>query len=278
MLKRNFLLLSLGFLFLVGCNNSEDKKTKSEETTQNSENLDNETKINTEEKESKEAEVPLKEEEKAEDNKSGLEENKEDEKVTTKNEENEKINKEDEKKDSIKSKEEEENPNQKDDVTVAKEKMQELQTISKEKLTDWIEENVATKVIKGRVFAQNWKKYPKKLKDAIEKTWSKFISLNTESFLPMIKDYSVKKIECARNGKKVKKFLIEMINSKTNETIQVVILSTNNLRIIDIQVSEVSLLSLLKTAASDILNESKDKVKSWNDFIKKGQGEAVKKS
>jgi ABC-type transporter MlaC component len=158
-----------------------------------------------------------------------------------------------------------------DDKGVVQKKMQEIQALSSETMPKWIDENAATIIMKSRVFGPGWRKLSKAQQNEITKTWTKFISLNVSSFLPMIKGLSVRKIDCSKAGQKVKKFSVEMVENSTQKVSNVVILSTNNLRIIDIIAQDVSLLSILKTSANDILHQKGDKLKNWRNFLNKNK-------
>ncbi|MDR0632565.1 MAG: ABC transporter substrate-binding protein [Holosporales bacterium] len=163
------------------------------------------------------------------------------------------------------------------DKGVVQRKMQELQGLSHETMPKWIEANAATIIMRSRVFGQTWKKLTKAQQNEITKTWAKFISMNVSSFLPMIKGLSVSKVDCAKAGQKIKKFTAEMVETSTQKVSTAIILSTNNLRIIDIIAQDVSLLSILKTAATDILNQKGDKIKNWRAFLNKSAVENGRK-
>ena len=172
-----------------------------------------------------------------------------------------------EKKETVK-KDAKENLKQGSDLEIVQVRLDELKELTKSSSDGWLEKNAATNIIRSRVFGQNWKKLKQEEKDAFSKTWIKFLSSNIESFLPTIKDYSIKKVKSSNVGKKIKKFEIDMIHKQTNEVIKVEVISTNNLRIIDVIAQEVSILSILRTNVNDIINSKTNKIKKWNDFIK----------
>jgi hypothetical protein len=173
-------------------------------------------------------------------------------------------------KESVEKKEASKNPDKKlTDEELVQKKLTEIQNLTPERLPTWVAAYAATVVIKSRIFGPLWKTLTQEQQKEFTQTLPKFMSINVVAFLPMIKDYSAKTVNCSKSGKKVKEFTIKMENSKTKEVISVTVFTTSSLRIIDIVVLDVSLLSILQTTAHDILNKAGDKIENWKSFLQK---------
>ncbi|MDR0625269.1 MAG: hypothetical protein LBF72_02370 [Holosporales bacterium] len=161
------------------------------------------------------------------------------------------------------------------DIDKIKAKIQELQQLKDNDLYNWVSKNVATDIAKSRGFGKAFSGFSKDLKAAINKDWLFFLTTHIGSYVPFIKDVSIQSIKEEKVSQRIKKFVISAKGGADEKSdISVVVLCTENLRVIDVVVQEMSLLALLKTLISSIFttgkgstSNSETKLKAWRKFI-----------
>lgn len=160
------------------------------------------------------------------------------------------------------------------DEDIVKQQIEELKVMQPgPKFVQWIQTHGATFMMAKRVFGRDINRSSDELDKHFSKTFAQFVSANIATFLPLIADYDIRKVTVAQAGKSLKKFTLHLRERKTGEdTVVNVIVTNKNLRIVDITVQETSLVSILKTAAQDILSSPKDKQKeAWDKLIGLGK-------
>lgn len=160
------------------------------------------------------------------------------------------------------------------DEDIVKQQIEELKVMKPgPKFVQWIQTHGATFMMAKRVFGRDIDRSSDELDKHFSKTFAQFVSANIATFLPLIANYDIRKVAVAQAGKSLKKFTLHLKERKTGEdTVVNVIVTNKNLRIVDITVQETSLVSILKTAAQDILSSPKDKQKeAWDKLIGLGK-------
>lgn len=157
-----------------------------------------------------------------------------------------------------------------DEEAVVRQRVDELKAMQPgPKFIQWIQDYGATFMMSRRVFNRDIFASKDPLDQHFAQTFAPFVSAHISTFLPLIANYEIQKIAIDQAGKSLKKFTLTLKEKSTGEdTLVNVIVTNKNLRIVDIAVQETSLVSILKTAAQDVLSLPKDQQKAvWDKVI-----------
>ncbi|MDR1597643.1 MAG: hypothetical protein LBR89_01780 [Holosporales bacterium] len=154
-----------------------------------------------------------------------------------------------------------------DPDVVVKAKIEELKALNAKTSVEWIKNNVATLVLQKVLFRRDLRQSKDKADKHFWDTFPQFIAANVVSFIPLIGDYTVEKVKLEATQKKARRFVLSMKNKKTGESLAVTVMTTGNLRIMDISVQETSLVALLKTCVSEVEKERDNKIAKWDEVI-----------
>lgn len=163
----------------------------------------------------------------------------------------------------------------KEPVAYVYERWTELQSLhAGPAFVQWIREYGATILIARRVFGKDISKSKDALEQHFWKTFPEFISANIETFLVMLNDYLLEKVEQSQAEKSFTKFSVHLVDKKSKAPVKAeIIATTRGLRVMDITIKETGLISLLKTSVKDILALPKEKQKAaWESFINGRKG------
>jgi hypothetical protein len=133
-----------------------------------------------------------------------------------------------------------------------------------------VKDDVATDVSKGRSFGPALKGFPWELQNEINKDWVFFLVSNIKAYLSLLGGISIKSVTAEKVSPKMKKFVVVVKSSNFEGEVSVDLLCTNNLRIIDVVVQGISLLSQIKLQVNSILNPDKkdgDALSRWRKYI-----------